>query len=521
MCDPISDKLGRSKDGPLKIIRRAVQLRKQWRALCHEFLPVYEEGSLWCYSRGWLRSDPHQGWKIHISATIHSACEMLDSAAPYLRGRGILFKAVTTLDELAKLNSGLWYGYSQIGKFITVYPLDEDQFQRTICDLEQLLPADVAAPRIPFDLETTAGSNIFYRYGGFVTRTLVAENGTEVPAILSPSGKLIADRRDIPAPEWVSSPIVRKTIAKDRKAGSPLSSRYKVFSAHSQRGKGGVYEAFDTSFGPPVTCIIKEGRLHGETAWDGRDGRDRVENEAKVLADLLQKGVNVPHVFDHFEVDDNSYLVLEKISGTSLQRFVKDQNRLLTYKNAIEIGRKIAQLIARIHAAGWVWRDCKPTNLFVTNSGKLRPIDFEGACRIDQPDRLPWNTPNFSPPEIFDVKRLKTLSSNIAEDLFALGTVLYYIFEGKLPPSNDGRHPDASLRRVNNRERTADDHENFCISFSRRGTPASVKSVITRLLGEDPDARPVASEVFEILSSIKCHFAKKVRKTHVVADRIE
>jgi hypothetical protein len=487
---------------PPALSEQTLRLVGNWRRVCSEFLPLRPDDSLWRYSRGWLPSDPHQGWKIHISATILTASDVLESVGPYLSASGAAFKAPATLDDLSRINAGLWHGYSQVGKFMTVYPANEDQFRGLVKDLHSIIPENIAAPMIPFDRRYRTG-NIFYRYGSFVAK------GTSEPTLRSPEGKLVPDRRDVPAPEWAASPFPEDEFARDPAADTPLTTRYHVFRSLSQRGKGGVYEAVDTGAGTPRLCIIKEGRRNGETAWDGRDARSRVENEAKVLADLNRKGLSVPTIYDSFEIGGNFYLVLEKIAGKSLQQMLSQRKRRLSLAKVLYICKQVAGLAAEIHAAGWVWRDCKPANLFISSDGIIRPIDFEGACPIDELDPLPWSTPNFTAPEVFRQKPANAMHSHIAEDLYSLGATLFYVAEGKLPPN-------ISDRTADNRARTA-------VKFSRRAVPGPVKQLISRLLSFEPAQRPSAEEVFESLTSsiIKSHLPQKIGEPYVVADRIE
>src|ERR1044072_3046292 len=93
-----------------------------WKTLVEKFLPVTPAESIWRYSRLKSKTDVEQGWKLHISANILTATDTLALVGPYLTQKEVLFKAPCSLEELQKVNSGLYYGYSQVGKFITVYP---------------------------------------------------------------------------------------------------------------------------------------------------------------------------------------------------------------------------------------------------------------------------------------------------------------------------------------------------------------------------------------------------------------
>jgi hypothetical protein len=102
--------------------RISSQAEREWQRLCEAYLPIRVKGSIWRYSRTRSRDDLFQGWKLHVSATILSARPIFRLIAPYLKRRNIWFKAPKSLVELHKLNSGIFYGFSQVGKFVTVYP---------------------------------------------------------------------------------------------------------------------------------------------------------------------------------------------------------------------------------------------------------------------------------------------------------------------------------------------------------------------------------------------------------------
>src|SRR5215210_1942189 len=101
--------------------RTAQRLEQRWQELCERYLPLSAKDSIWRYHRAYSPQEPTQGWKLHVSATVLNACKVLERVAPFLIARSVNFKAPRSLAELMKINSGLYYGYSQIGKFITVY----------------------------------------------------------------------------------------------------------------------------------------------------------------------------------------------------------------------------------------------------------------------------------------------------------------------------------------------------------------------------------------------------------------
>jgi len=444
----------------------------RWRKLCAGYLPVDPGNSIWRYSRAPGKDDPDQGWKLHISATILTANRVLEKIAPYLKGCGALFKAPRSLQELQKINSGLHYGYSQIGKFITVYPKSDKEAVSLARHLHKLTRR-MRAPAVPFDLRLQSDSCIYYRYGSFSHLEIENADGTCTPAMRGRDGELVPDERysETAMPDWVANPFGREQPrARNSSVESPLKTTFRAFQALAQRGKGGVYKALDFSAHPPRLCILKEGRSDGEINWDERDGYWMVKHEEQVLASLQAAGVEVPAVQSSFESQNNYYLVTEFIEGESLQEFLVKRKRRLPVSRALNYGIQLSALLSRIHSANWAWRDCKPANLILTKDGKLRPVDFEGACRLEEHGSMIWSTPTFIPPEH---KRGESQLSRKYDDLYALGVVIYLLLTGQLPESSS----QVPVKKL------------------RRNVPQKVCDLVEELLHDDPRRRPGAQNI--------------------------
>lgn len=448
-------------------------------------------GSVWRYSREMSPDDPEQGWKLHVPATVLTAGKVLRRVGPLLRDRGVLFKATASLGELMRLNSGFHYGYSQVGKFITVYPRTSEEAVQLAERLHELT-LGMRAPAVPFDERYRPGGCVYYRYGAFRLMEVEGEDGETAHAIRDPEGNLVPDVRGAAfKPDWVADPFLdgsaRPAPAPARP--TPLQTTFKAFGALSQRGRGGVYQALDLGATPPRLCVLKEGRRDGETSWDGRDGAWRVRHEGRVLAALSKAGVGVPRLYSSFRAEGNRYIAVEFIEGESLDARLARRRRRLPVAAALRLGAELARLVASVHAAGWVWRDCKPANVVVTKSGGLRPLDFEGACPVGRPDPQPWGTPAFLAPECETVFRGQ---SRQPEDLYALGAVVYLLLAGLTPEA--ASPPPSKVRR---------------------NVPAAASRVVEELLSRDPALRPdaasVARELEAALKSLTSARAQGVR----------
>lgn len=452
------------------------KLIAEYELLCNRYLPVNSD-DIWRLSHDMDSESPNQGWKIHIAATLLSATTILEKTAPFLKSQKVVFKAPKSLIEVGKLNSGVFYGYTQIGKFLTVYPEDDEEFVYLTKKLHALT-LGISAPFIPFDLRYRYDSNVYYRYGAFKNFELKNDDGTLTLAIFDPKGNLVADNRDNKTgkPEWVLNPLVVKEKKINPHKKNPLQTTYKIFTVLSQRGKGGVYLAIDLSSQIPRLCVIKEGRKNGEANWFGMDGYDYVKREAEILDELKSIGIGLPSKYTSFELDDNFYLVSEYIKGESLQKLLIKRKCRLSIKKVLEYSCKIASLIARLHAVGWVWHDCKPSNIIISRNGDLRLLDFEGACRKNEKNHLVWGTDDFLPLDwSMDLKKKSTSSL----DLFALGSVIYYLLCGRYYLSD---------KPIN-------------IYKLRRNVPLRLQKIVSALLDQNPGKRPSAKVVARLLQN--------------------
>jgi tRNA A-37 threonylcarbamoyl transferase component Bud32 len=430
-----------------------------------------------------------QGWKLHVSATIASAPRVLANCASVLVDAGCEFKFARSTHALRELNdTRAPRGMS--GKFLTAYPRNEEQLRILATQLDEATHG-LDGPRILSDARLRPDSLVHYRYGAFYGVQVLDNDGSYSNRILTPDGALIPDRREafFSPPSWATPPFPSAGEAVGRVDSVLLNDRYCVSTAIRHANKGGVYVAEDTRTGS--TVIIKEGRPHVATDRHGRDARAVIRHEAEALRRLEGLGVT-PRFVELFIAEDHAFLVEEKSSGVSLERWValqRDQGRPLPYEAWWTLAEKLTHLIGEVHGRGVILRDFNPNNVLL-DQDRLLLIDLELA-QLDQGAPTVYEfggTPGFSAPEQF---RGEPPAPSV--DLFSLGAILFFLATAaspEMPMDSAG-------------SRTFDELVALRLGRPRLACPPPVQAVdlIRALMSEKPVRRPTLAQVSSLLKA--------------------
>ena len=373
---------------------------------------------------------PEQGWKLHVSAATASATDVLRAVLPALLGEGVTFKVAQSPTVLDSLNHGDG-GLSQVGKFVTIYPNDDEQAVRLAKRLDEATRG-LRGPAIPSDRSLRPGSLVHYRYGGFAQRYLQTAMGQVLPALESPDGRLVPDRR-LPAylaPEWADDPFDAAAITTAPQPASPLiGDRYLRLTTIFRAPRGAVHLAIDLAH--QRRCVLKQANRDATVTSDGSDARDRLRREAAVLS-ILAPDPRFPSMYELFEHEDSLYLAMEDVEGVTfesyLTRFVAP-GRLPTDQQVAAWGRELALLFQAVHVRGLVYRDVKSPNLIVTPEGRFRLIDFEMAYGAPIEGRpFGYGTFGYMSPQ-----QLAGVRPSITDDIYGVGALLYLAATGAEP----------------------------------------------------------------------------------------
>ena len=157
--------------------------------------------------------------------------------------------------------------------------------------------------------------------------------------------------------------------------GKLLQGRYQVVQLISVGEFCQTYLAQDTSRSGNSTCVVKHLQPvsnHSESLSTLRRLFDREAQALKKLGNYDR----VPQLLDHFEENEEFYLVQEFIEGHPLSAELQP-GQIWTESQVVELLQEVLGILEFIHSHGLIHRDIKPSNLIRRNQdGRLVLIDF-------------------------------------------------------------------------------------------------------------------------------------------------
>lgn len=281
----------------------------------------------------------------------------------------------------------------------------------------------------------------------------------------------------------------------DRTEEAPAAERIGPYRLQEPLGSGGmgtVWRAWDERLKRAVALK----RFHPEGARVA-SLRERFRREAQAAARLNHP--SIVHVYDILEMEDGDWIVMELVEGRTLRGLLRQQGALDT-RQAVQLGREIAEGLAEAHDQGILHRDLKTSNVMVTPAGRAKILDFGLAKEIPL-----WGgsqEPALSAPGIvigtchaMSPEQAQGLPLDGRSDLFSLGSLLYELLAGEAPFLADT--PTASLARVLSFRQQP-------LESLRSDVPAELSRLVDRLLDKNAAQRPgSAREVVEALASLQ------------------
>jgi serine/threonine protein kinase len=277
-------------------------------------------------------------------------------------------------------------------------------------------------------------------------------------------------------------------------AGTLLAFRYRLVSRLETGGMAEIWRAQDELLARPVALKLPTG--------PGRARSDVLKlawKEARMGARLSHPNIAAVHDYDEAVRPSGSvapFVVMELLAGETLA--ARLARAPLSWREAAAVGIAVAGALTAAHASGVVHRDVKPGNVMLTPTG-VKILDFGISAVAGEPDDdetgATFGTPAYVAPERLDGKPAEP-----ATDVYGLGVLLYEMVTGQPPYPVDTWEELARARAGGAAALPAE-------------LPPAFRELVTRCLVDEPDRRPTAAEVGDVLAGLAPAAASPQRAT--------
>jgi len=219
------------------------------------------------------------------------------------------------------------------------------------------------------------------------------------------------------------------------KIGDVLNGKYQIEKLLGKGGTGSVYQCRNIELGNKwAVKHIPAERINEETM-----------SEIEILNRLYH--LSLPKIVDVFRDELGLYIVESNIEGITLEKLLKRYNSFELAK-VVDWALELCDILKYLHNVRprpIIYRDLKPANIIMTQSGRLVLIDFgisQELCKYKLRDTFLAGTSAYAAPE----QLIKGGRTDQRTDIFSLGATMYQLLYGRLPK---GRND--SLRLNNNK----------------------------------------------------------------------
>lgn len=220
-----------------------------------------------------------------------------------------------------------------------------------------------------------------------------------------------------------------------------LAGRYELIEKIGDGGMAIVYKAKDRLLKRFIAVKI----LKPEFVQDIKF----VENfrkESHAAASLSHP--NIVSIYDVGQEGNINYIVMELVSGKTLNELIKEEAPM-DYRKAADIAKQVAAGLSAAHKKGIVHRDVKPHNILMTEDGIAKITDFGIAKAVTNTTIVDSGKDNvMGSVHYFSPEQAKGANVDEKSDIYSLGIVLYEMLTGKVP--FDGDNPvTIALMQIN------------------------------------------------------------------------
>lgn len=232
--------------------------------------------------------------------------------------------------------------------------------------------------------------------------------------------------------------------------GTVLNQKYTVGKAIGYSDFGAVYLAWDMEFRRKVTIkeyLPKDLSTRGMgqpcvTVFPGEKSL-HYENGLEVFVDnaihiaKYRRESAVVTVFDVFEENKTAYIVREYLEGETLEEKLEGEEKF-SLAQTMEILTPIIEALNLLHSDGIIHLNIEPKNIFLTDKGEVKLIDF-GMSKFET--AFAGRNMNSMMSEGYSAEEIYRSLGDFGAwtDVYSVAAILYRMLTGKVPADSLSR----------------------------------------------------------------------------------
>jgi serine/threonine protein kinase len=281
--------------------------------------------------------------------------------------------------------------------------------------------------------------------------------------------------------------------------GQILSGRYRIERELGEGGMGVVYLARDEQVAGETFAI--------KVLKDGLDPQ-----ALSLLREEVRKTrkLSHPNIVDVHSVNVDGtklYVLMEYLEGKSLNTLLDEEfGRGIPFSHAWPIIEDVGAALGNAHDHNVIHSDLKPANIFLTNSGKTKLLDF-GIARVSRgPLRKARPGPLALTPEYASCEVLKGEEADPRDDIYSFACVIYEMLSGKRPFGElnalEAREAGVQVPPLGVLSQGRNAALAQALAFDREARTASVEQLLAGLVDKVPRGRQKAVLGAAIISTV-------------------
>jgi serine/threonine-protein kinase len=214
---------------------------------------------------------------------------------------------------------------------------------------------------------------------------------------------------------WLCAGI-KDFLERPYQAGKIINHRYRIENCLGMGSYGITYIACDIVTNQYV--VLKQMRKTKRNK-----GTFSFQREAQILKML--KHPRIPELYDSFMIKDIPHLVMELISGKTVEDLIFKEGKTFTERESFQLLKDILAIVQYIHQNGIVHRDLRIPNI-ILNDGNVYIIDFGLARFLTESERE-------NNDDVIEKKLRREIS--VKSDFYALGHFLLFLLYSTYEPT--------------------------------------------------------------------------------------